>query len=593
MGDKMRINNKGFAISGVLYPIFILFIALIFGVVGILASSKALLDKVTSEIEMELNGEDLNPALTMVGSNISLAPNFVFNIYEGIESFSYDGKDIGTDNISYVIYPELSVNSNNEINTSIPGIYNIVYTALDSRGRSISQTRTIEIGEIVNDFSYTGSAQTYEAFPKDILQFELWGAEGGGSAGHGGYVKGNLEYSSLEAPMPLYIYVGQEGLPGTPGVAATSTVGQGGAATFNGGGQGGNAGGGAYPYENYSGGSAGGGATDIRTYNNKFRYVRDFINGSTSNAGNHWVEIEVYSGGVNVALNKSITSLTPSAVDRPISRITDGDTDYNNYTSHGTGLQWVEIDLGAEYEISHVIIWHYYNGGRSYYNTKTVLIDETRTFEYPLFDSDYASIYPETSSGMQHNTNYWRTPGGLINRIMVAGGGGGASTGDVTYDLDQSHGGGLIGQLGAASAYMAGTYEHHIPMRGVGGTQTTGFLFGTGGVGADTGSPTYCNGHSGGGGGYYGGTGGQATGGSCHNMGGGGGSSFISGHTGSNAVSATGVHTSQPNHYSGLVFTETAMLGGNETMPNPSGGTEVGHSGNGYARITVLKRINE
>ena len=30
------------------------------------------------------------------------------------------------------------------------------------------------------------------------------------------------------------------------------------------------------------------------------------------------------------------------------------------------------------------------------------------------------------------------------------------------------------------------------------------------------------------------------------------------------------------------------MIAGNETMPSPNGGTEVGHSGNGYARITYL-----
>ena len=87
----------------------------------------------------------------------------------------------------------------------------------------------------------------------------------------------------------------------------------------------------------------------------------------------------------------------------------------------------------------------------------------------------------------------------------------------------------------------------------------------------------------------------------------GGGSSFISGHTGCNAIAETSTsnsitHTGQANHYSGLVFTETKMIDGAgyswttakgnlEQMPNPSGGyyaSGVGHSGNGAARITNM-----
>ena len=93
-------------------------------------------------------------------------------------------------------------------------------------------------------------------------------------------------------------------------------------------------------------------------------------------------------------------------------------------------------------------------------------------------------------------------------------------------------------------------------------------------------------GGSGGGGGYYGG--GASTRG---HGGGGGGSSFISGHTGCNAISNSStssniVHTGLPNHYSGYVFTNTVMKAGNEVMPSPTGGTETGHSGNGYCKIT-------
>ena len=110
--------------------------------------------------------------------------------------------------------------------------------------------------------------------------------------------------------------------------------------------------------------------------------------------------------------------------------------------------------------------------------------------------------------------------------------------------------------------------------------------FGYGGTNIAFTSYGFRHGGAGGGGGYYGG--GAATRG---HGGGGGGSSFISGHTGCNAISSSStenniVHTGQPNHYSGKVFTNTVMKAGNESMPSPNGGTETGHSGNGYAKIT-------
>lgn len=51
----MNLNNKGFAISGILYPLFILFLVLILGVIGTLSASKAVLDSNKSDVEKKLN----------------------------------------------------------------------------------------------------------------------------------------------------------------------------------------------------------------------------------------------------------------------------------------------------------------------------------------------------------------------------------------------------------------------------------------------------------------------------------------------------------------------------------------------------------
>ena len=331
------------------------------------------------------------------------------------------------------------------------------------------------------DFAYTGDVQIFTAPQDGEYEIELWGASGGfydgGAGGYGGYTKGTITLNKGEI---LYVYVGEGGTQGTAGVAATSTVGQGAKATFNGGGKGGNAGGGSYPYQNYAGGFSGGGATDIR-----------LVSGTWSD----------------------ITSLR--------------------------------------------------------------------------------------------------------SRIMVAGGGGGfhnskASTTTVSSDISAA--GGLISEKGQTITSYSGTsYSYGA---GALANQTSGNAFGVGGTGSNTGVSGYCNGHNGGGGGYYGGGGAPSTGGNCFRLSGGGGSSYISGHTGSVAVTSASDTTAKSGcttgttdnscsiHYSGKVFINTVMIdgrgylwtnikGSQVQMPKPEGGNYddgTGNVGNGYARIKYVEK---
>ncbi len=318
--------------------------------------------------------------------------------------------------------------------------------------------------------------------------------------GYGGYAKGTIKLNKGEK---LYVYVGEGGIGGSRGIDATKTQGQGGTATFNGGGAGGNGDGGYknYPYSNYRGGHSGGGATDIRYY------------GSSS-----------------------------------------------------------------------------------------------------LTESDLL----------------WNSAIGLKSRIMVAGGGGGggifySETEDGrTFSTYHCSSGGLSASNGQTLTYTGGTNgKNFSSVAGIAATQTTGNSFGTGGKGSNTGYAGYCNGHSGGGGGYYGGGGAGNTGENCWIIGGGGGSSYISGHTGCLAITSstslsprTGTNQNTcaegttdnlcSIHYSGKYFTSTLMIDGDgytwtniksgdvgtNLMPNPFGGyyeSGVGHTGNGYAKITDLR----
>lgn len=160
----------------------------------------------------------------------------------------------------------------------------------------------------------------------------------------------------------------------------------------------------------------------------------------------------------------------------------------------------------------------------------------------------------------------------IYSRVIVAGGGGGSSSND---DRATKYGGGSIG--GCA-------------ITGGGGEQTSGgsaskMTAGTFAAGASTTTKgnNYKYGSGGGGGGWYGGgacsTYSDSTNYRSYN---GGGSGYVyTAGTASNYPSGCLLN-------SAYYLTDAQTIAGNTSFPSPSGGTETGHSGNGFARITVL-----
>ena len=155
----------------------------------------------------------------------------------------------------------------------------------------------------------------------------------------------------------------------------------------------------------------------------------------------------------------------------------------------------------------------------------------------------------------------WDDFASLKSRILIAAGGGGM----VSPGKPVGYGGNLTSSNAS--------YDEARTANGVG--QNYGYKFGIGQSAL----------RAGGGGGYYGGNAVAyaAT----------GGSSFISGYTGCDAISESStedniIHTGQPNHYSGYVFTNSVMIAGDATMPKPGGGTETGHPDNGYCIISWI-----
>lgn len=158
----------------------------------------------------------------------------------------------------------------------------------------------------------------------------------------------------------------------------------------------------------------------------------------------------------------------------------------------------------------------------------------------------------------------------LYARVIVAGGGGsdGASSKTGMY------GGGESGGT-ATESYGSG---------GGGGTQTAG------GAGGNSNPGTFGQGGEGlyrssgyagaGGGGWYGGGGSYPDGSGDDDRGGGGGSGWV--WTGSNAP--TGFLLSAAHQLS-----NASTKAGNTSFTGPTGSSETGHTGDGYARITVLE----
>ena len=182
----------------------------------------------------------------------------------------------------------------------------------------------------------------------------------------------------------------------------------------------------------------------------------------------------------------------------------------------------------------------------------------------------------------------WNTFSSLLSRIMVAAGGGGLAwspnfSGQNGYGSYPGYGGGLSG----GNAYRStSTYAQ-------GATQEAGGGFGFGQDGVDN----YGNvGMGGGGSGYFGGRTSSGTSTTNTNSAS-GGSSFISGLTGCQAYESTSTSSNMVKrtgdnatiHYSGKVFTNASTIAGNTSQTQPDGTSTTGHTGNGYARITLTR----
>ena len=88
----MKLNNKGFAISGILYAVMILFLTLVVSLLALLSNRKLVLDKYKKEIK-----ENLNSSIETYNARIQLAENtnYIHMTEEELAEYDYKSQVSG------------------------------------------------------------------------------------------------------------------------------------------------------------------------------------------------------------------------------------------------------------------------------------------------------------------------------------------------------------------------------------------------------------------------------------------------------------------------------------------------------------------
>jgi len=138
----------------------------------------------------------------------------------------------------------------------------------------------------------------------------------------------------------------------------------------------------------------------------KAQYVRIYSNGSSINAYNHYVEVEICN---NLAAGK--TAAVTSSAFTNMGSLTDGNKSAGYAEGLMSGLQWVQLDLGAAKSINRINLLHYFLDGRTYHDV-IVQVSNDSTFSTGVktvfnndkdnsagFGAGSDSEYAETSAG--------------------------------------------------------------------------------------------------------------------------------------------------------------------------------------------------
>lgn len=416
-------------------------------------------------------------------------------------------------------------------------------------GSKLVWSAGLPVGTVYN-FEYTGSVQSVE-LPKGKYKLQCWGAQGGtsygsssGSGSKGGYSEGVL---TLTTKTTLYIFVGGKGSRGS----SSSLV--------NGGWNGGGA---SVGYSSYNSGdtngysypACGGGATDISTVTSSMSYSGGRTNRSSASLLARCI---VAGGGAGGSYR--YTEVTSSSTSNKTTVVLNQETNFVfAWSDSSYRYYWASASVSAKAGLR-------YTYGGTYSTTLTLhgegLYDAngqglgwgyTPTTDMTIYARCYVKGDLNSTADGYANLKI-----NEISKVTTT-----TTTPSSGYSNQSQQGGGTSGK---------GQYP---------GTQSAAGSGGAFGLGANQASTNYRYCGGGGGGGWYGGGTGQSDSSTSYVNYSGGGSGFV--NTSANS-------SYRPSGYTGLQLDSGTTTAGNTSHPSTSGGTETGHSGNGYARITVIE----
>ena len=411
--------------------------------------------------------------------------------------------------------------------------------------------KTFPIGTVWN-FDYTGGVQQI-TLPKGKYKLQCWGAQGGtsygssnGAGSKGGYSEGVI---TLANTTTLYVFVGGQGSRGS----SSSRV--------NGGWNGGGA---SVGYSSYSSGgtdgesypACGGGATDISTVTSSMSYSGGRTNRSSASLLARCI---VAGGGAGGSYRYTTTTTTS--------------------TSTTTIVSNKIIPFNSETDV-YVLYWHRFSASGLVAGNKA-------TFSFsPSGERSYIVGFTDSSNNILTSSNSSKTitiPSGaskILFQVAYNKSSGGTSNMSVPLTVTM--------QTSTSSTSNSSGYSNKSQQGGgtsgkgqYPGTQSSAGTGGGFGYGANQETTGYRYSAGAGGGGWYGGGTGHSDSSTSYINYSGGGSGFV--NTSANA-------SSRPSGYTGLQLDSGTTKDGSTSFESTSGGTETGHSGNGYARITVLSQ---
>lgn len=433
---------------------------------------------------------------------------------------------------------------NSDINTLFVG--STAVSAVYLGDTQVWPDESLEVGTVFN-FEYTGTVQSVE-LPKGKYKLQCWGAQGGtsygsssGAGSKGGYSEGVL---TLTQKTTLYVFVGGQGSRGS----SSSLV--------NGGWNGGGA---SVGYSSYSSGSdygesypaCGGGATDISTVTSSMSYSSGRTNRSSASLLARCIVAGGGAGGSYYYSEYEETSSYDTVVASGSGVVQSLGWD-SKYPYNTTRITTASLEAGVKYTASadlsgRVSIEYTLNGTKYFYVNSHTPSANITTASFYFYTTD-ESLVGETVN-IEVTGTYTTTDSDSSSGYSNKSQQGGGTSGRGQYPGTQSAGGNGNGNDGGF---------------GYGGNQSaTGYMFLSGGAG----------------GGWYGGGTARSDSSTSYINYSGGGSGFV--NTAANS-------SYRPSGYTGLQLDSGTTTAGNTSHPSTSGGTETGHSGNGYAKITVL-----